>query len=188
MPAKTAKKQFPSPSAVRYTVGQFLCAAPFPYMDIFKRAVLNFKFYNCGGYTRQLAFMTVQSINEVYRDEHFDLVTCVPMHKKQLKLRHYNQAELLAKECAEIMKIPYEDTLIKVKDNKPQHSIKASERSKNVKGAYKAKDKSLIEGKRLLIIDDIITTGCTLGECGKTLMKAGAEKVSCAAVCTVIFS
>lgn len=182
------KKAFPSPAFQKYAVGGYTCISPFPYDGIFKRAVRKFKFNNLGGYAKQLAFPLVQSIIECYQTSNFDIITCVPMHKKRLKKRGYNQAELLAKECAEIMNIPYCDTLEKHRENLEQHSIKASQRADNVKGVYRIIDKELVENKNILIIDDIITTGNTLGECARILTKSGCNSVSCAVLCTVVLT
>ncbi len=182
------KKQFPSPSIIKHAVGGYKCASPFPYDGIFKKAVKNFKFGNKGGYAKQLAFPMVQSILEGYPEIHFDIITCVPMHKKRLSQRGYNQAELLARECAKIMNIPYFDTLEKFKENREQHSIKASERAENVRGVYRTIDSKLIKDKNILIIDDIITTGNTLGECAGMLMKSNCKSVNCAVLCAVIMN
>lgn len=182
------KKKFPSPAIIKYAVGGYKCTSPFPYDGIFKKAVKRFKFGNKGGYAKQLAFPIVQSILESYQGVDFDLITCVPMHKKRLAQRGYNQAELLAKECAKIMNIPYCDTLEKFKENREQHSIKASERAKNVKGVYRIINKEFVRDKNILIIDDIITTGNTLGECAKILMKKGCRSAECAVLCSVIMS
>lgn len=182
------KKKFPSPAIIKYAVGGYKCTSPFPYDEIFKKAVKTFKFGNKGGYAKQLAFPIVQSIIESYPGVNFDLITCVPMHKKRLIERGYNQAELLARECAKIMNIPYFDTLEKFKENREQHSIKASERAKNVKGVYRIIDKELINDKNILIIDDIITTGHTLGECAGILVKSGCNSVNCAVLCSVMMN
>lgn len=185
---ENCKKQFPEQAIIKYAVGGYKCASPFPYDGIFKKAVGKFKFKNRGGYAKQLSFVIVQSILESFNPNDFDIITCVPMHKKRLRQRGYNQAELLAVECSEIMKIPYKDTLEKYKENLEQHSIKASERADNVRGVYRIIDKSLVKGKNILIIDDIITTGNTLGECARILMKSGCKSVSCAVVCSVTIS
>lgn len=182
------KKQFPSPAIIKYAVGGYKCTSPFPYDGIFKKAVKKFKFGSKGGYAKQLAFPMVQSILESYPSVNFDLITCVPMHKKRLIERGYNQAELLAKECAKIMNITYFDTLEKFKENREQHSIKASERAKNVKGVYRIIDNELVRDKNILIIDDIITTGHTLGECAGILVKSGCNSVNCAVLCSVIMN
>lgn len=185
---ENCKNQFPSPAIIRYAVGGYKCTSPFPYDGIFKKAVKKFKFSNKGGYAKQLAFPMVQSILESYQGVDFDLITCVPMHKKRLIERGYNQAELLAKGCAKIMNIPYFDTLEKFKENREQHSIKARERAKNVKGVYRIIDKELVTDKKILIIDDIITTGHTLGECAGILVKSGCNSVNCAVLCSVIMN
>ncbi len=185
---KTCKSKFPENSIISYAVGGYKCAAPFPYTDIYSNAVKRFKFNNCGIYAKPLAFMITTSIMEVYGSKKFDIVTCVPMHRKAQKTRGYNQAELLARECADIMGIEYAELLEKFKENKTQHSIKANERAKNVKGVYRIRNKDYAYGKSVLIIDDIITTGNTLGECAATLIKSGCKEVSCAALCAVIGS
>ena len=180
------KHKFPETSVKEYAVGGHICAAPFPYEGIFKNALYAFKFKCRGGYSKQLAFMIVQSVNEVYNGEHFDIITCVPIHKKALKQRGYNQSELLARDCANIMGIPFVQTLEKIKENKIQHNLKSNERAQNVKGVYRIIDKKAVDGKKVLIIDDVITTGNTLGECARILMKYNCKKVSCATLCAVI--
>lgn len=180
------KELFPKTSYKRFAIGGHLCSAAFPYEGIFSKAVKTFKFHNCGFYAKQLSLPLIQSIIEIHPEINFDFITCVPMHKESLKKRGYNQAELLAKECAEIMNIPYLPTLEKFKKNEPQHSIKAHKRADNVKGVYRIIDKQIVANKNILIIDDIITTGHTLGECSKILYKSGCACVSCATVCTVV--
>lgn len=179
-------KAFPEFSIVMYAVGGFKCVSPLPYKDDFAMAVKRFKFHNQGVYAKQFAMLMSERIMREYSCEKFDIITCVPMHKNSLKVRKYNQAELLAVKCAEILKIPYADTLKKIKENKAQHSIKGSERAKNVRGVYQAVDKELIKGKNILIIDDIITTGNTLGECAKMLKNAECNNICCATICAVI--
>ena len=108
----------------------------------------------------------------------------VPLHRARFRERGYNQAELLARACAEIMGFPFEETLEKFKRTKPQHKINAKERIKNVRGAFRLLDSKSVKGKHVLLIDDIITTGNTLGECAKVLLQGKCRFVSCAVVCT----
>ncbi len=179
------KKKFPQSAIRRYAFGGIECCSAFPYSTIFADAVKRFKFANLGSYAKQLAFPLVQSIIEVYGNTEFDIITCVPMHKTMQRKRGYNQAELLAVECANIMNIPYVNTLEKHKLNRAQHTVKANEREENVRGVYKAIQPDLIKGKNVLIIDDIVTTGHTLGECAKILKNSGCRCVCCAVVCSV---
>ena len=178
------KKEFPKFPFVRYATGGYICTSPFPYDGIFRMAVLNFKFRNCGAYAELLSYEMVRAIKDVYSNKEFDIVTCVPMHKDTLKERGFNQAELLARECAALLGMEYGNLLVKTKKNKTQHSIKAAERAKNVIGVYSPIDKNLIKGKRILIIDDIITTGSTLGECARILNKCKCGEIYCCTLCT----
>ena len=114
----------------------------------------------------------------------FDYITCVPMHKEQKLNRGYNQSELLAKECADLMRTKYIHSLEKYKKNQVQHTLSGAERRKNVKGVYRPINKEMLKGKRVLLIDDIITTGSTLAECTKILSKCGCSDICCAAVCS----
>lgn len=182
---KECAETFPEFTIIRFAVGGYKCISPLPYKDNFAKAVKQFKFYNQGVYAKQFSMLMSERILCNYKCEKIDFITCVPMHKNALKIRRYNQAELLAKQCAEILKIPYADTLQKIKENKAQHSIKGSERAQNVKGVYQVINKELIKGKNILIIDDIITTGNTLGECAKMLKKAECKNICCATVCAV---
>lgn len=183
---KQCAEKLPETSYKRYAVGGWICSAPFPYEDCFAKAVKRLKFNNRGDYAKPLAFQIVHSILEIIDDKSFDIVTSVPMHKTDKKERGYNQAELLARECAEIMGLPYIDTLVKIKRNTPQHKTKGKDRGKNVRGVFLVTDKTLVEGKHILLIDDIITTGHTLGECAAMLNRAGCKTISCAVVCTTI--
>lgn len=112
----------------------------------------------------------------------FDLITFVPMHPIPLKKRGYNQSELLANELSKLMGIPCVSTLTKIKNTKPQHSLTAKKRRKNLKGAFRIVDKKNVSGRCVLIIDDVVTTGTTLGECAKTIQKGNPALICCATV------
>ena len=111
----------------------------------------------------------------------FDAVTWVPMTEKKRRERGYDQSELLARATAKELEIPCLPLLNKVRENKTQHELSGRQRQLNVKNAYRAENGA--EGKVLLLIDDIVTTGATIGECAKMLYAAGANKVTglCAA-------
>ena len=103
------------------------------------------------------------------------MLTFVPMGTAQEQQRGYNQAELLAKELAKEWKLPCKRLLRKVKKTRTQHKLPAQERRENVKGAFRVCRK--IRGKRIVLCDDIVTTGATLEECAEMLYAAGAEKI-----------
>lgn len=157
--------------------GRYRVISALPYKDIYKAAILRVKFGNKKQYAYQLAKLMASKFSEEYASSDFDVITFVPLHNETLKERGFNQSELLARHLSEFTGIPCEALLKKTKKNKPQHNVTADKKEKNVKGVYRATDKTLISGKKILIIDDIVTTGFTLAECAKTLDKNGAEEI-----------
>ena len=99
-----------------------------------------------------------------------------------LKKRGYNQSQLLSKALSSLLDIPYQDTLRKIKRTKKQHRLKYAERKTNLTGAFEVIDKELIKDKRILLIDDIVTSGYTLGNCAKKLSSAKPELICCATI------
>ena len=182
------KALLPSVSIERFAVGGYLCAAALRYDGCYADAIKRFKFCKRVQYAPKLAFMITTGILRILTPEQLcsiDAVTCVPMHIRDLRSRGFNQAELLARECAGLMELPYWDAIKKIKYNQKQHDLMGRQRIENVRGVYRCADKSLVQGKTVLIIDDVITTGATLGACAKALKSAGAETVLCAALCSV---
>lgn len=174
---------FPDTFTECYAKGGYKAVAPFMYTGIFSTAVKNYKFHNRVDYAEKLSKQIADTVYAAYKDIDFDCITCVPMHKNQLKQRGYNQSKTLAKKISKMLDIPYCDLLEKHKENEPQHSLRERQKRENVKGVYKAINTDRINGNNILIIDDIITTGYTLGECCETLRKAKAKKIFCAALC-----
>jgi ComF family protein len=108
------------------------------------------------------------------------LITSVPLHKNRERRRGYNQSGLLAKELAEKLKISFvSDVLIRQKQTKPQFELKKEERKQNILGAFivNQRYKSLIKSKKIILVDDIATTGATIRECAKILKQNGTGKV-----------
>ncbi|MCK4431899.1 MAG: ComF family protein, partial [Candidatus Aminicenantes bacterium] len=102
----------------------------------------------------------------------------VPLHPKRKKQRGFNQAFIIAKELAMLKGIKLvEGQLVKLKNILPQTSLKAEDRQKNVKGAFGIKEREKIEGKIILLVDDVYTTGSTIRECSSVLKNAGAKDV-----------
>ena len=106
------------------------------------------------------------------------VVLPVPLHPKRLRERDFNQSLILAKEISKAVGIPLIiDNLQRIRWTRPQIELKGEERLINVKGAFALKNHKAIEGKSILLIDDVYTTGATVRECSKILKKAGVEKV-----------
>lgn len=178
--------QFPKTYSINYAKGGYICCSPFFYQGIFADAIKRLKFNQFTQSSEKLAAVLEDCVRKSYSIEEIDLITFVPMHRKDYSDRGYNQAELLAKDLARKLKITCEKTLIKHKRTAPQHEcLSSAKRRDNVKGAYKVieKKKPKLKGKTILVIDDILTTGYTMGECCKTLEKCSNSRVICATVC-----
>ena len=107
-----------------------------------------------------------------------DLVVPVPLHPKRLQERGFNQSGLLAKEFSRRLGLPISfDLLVRKKWTQPQTRLNRKERLENVKGAFGLCEADAVRGRRILLLDDVFTTGTTLSECAKTLKRAGGSEV-----------
>ncbi|MBE3559509.1 MAG: ComF family protein [Ktedonobacteraceae bacterium] len=109
-----------------------------------------------------------------------DLITPVPLHQERLRRRGYNQAQLLAEVCAAELNLPLQPLLVRTRATPPQVHLNISERRRNVAGAFyrlPSLSPETISGRRILLIDDVCTTGATLGACAAPLFAAGASAV-----------
>lgn len=150
----------------------------FQYTGEIRDAILNYKF-NEKSYIYRTFLEFIKNNEKICTQiKKYDIIIPVPISKKRLKKRGYNQSAIVAKDLAKILQIDYkENVLVKIKNNKPQSELGQHERNSNVKGAYQLKNKSQIYQKKILIIDDIFTTGSTTNECAKLLMKNSASSV-----------
>ena len=107
------------------------------------------------------------------------LLMPVPLHILRLKKRGFNQALILAKHIARKFSLPVDfTTLIRHVDTKPQVNLGKSERRRNIKGAFTVSQEEKIRGEKILLVDDVYTTGSTVRECSRVLIEKGAKKVS----------
>ncbi len=141
--------------------------APMLYSKLTARLIKNFKYNNAPYLASTLARWLVQEY--VKSDFEVDIVVPVPMNENKLRRRGYNQAELLAREFCKLTDLPLDTThLIKVIDTDTQTHKSKYERA-HLENVYALKDKNFFRGKRVLLIDDVITTGATMDACAKTL-------------------
>lgn len=164
----------------RRKVGQSCCAAPLWYEESVRRALLHLKFHYAPGGAEPLGQLVARCAAEHFSGE-FDVVTWVPVSRKRLRRRGYDQARLLAESACRCWDTKPAALLEKTEDNPAQSTLaEAAARRANVLGVYRALPEAA--GRRVLLIDDICTTGATLSECVRELYAAGAESVVCAAV------
>jgi ComF family protein len=116
-------------------------------------------------------------------DKEFDLIIPVPLHISKLKKRGYNQSDTFAKGLSEEMKIEWnQKVLIKNTASDTQTKKKRLERWENVEKVFSVMDKDMITGKRILLVDDVVTTGSTLEACAQVLIDNGCKEISIAAI------
>lgn len=120
---------------------------------------------------KYLSFASNLNINEM------DAIVPVPLHKKRLKARGFNQVELLANFISRYHDVPVEHVLERVKETHPQFDLPRQARQQNVAGAFRVREPGAVFNKRLLLLDDIYTTGATITECAKALRIAGAKRI-----------
>ncbi len=156
------------------------CVTPMRYDGAVREAVLRYKFQGRDCYAPELGRILAGAIREKLV---YDLITWVPVSRERRRERGYDQAQLLAEAAAEALGETAEATLEKVRHNPAQSGMDGEKaRRGNVKGVYRALDPERIKGKRVLLIDDIITTGATMDEAAGTLIAAGAAEVAAAAL------
>ena len=108
----------------------------------------------------------------------FDLVLPVPLHIKRQRVRGFNQATLLARQLSKLHGIPVgAEDCVRVRDTPPQTGLRAAERRKNVAGAFHVPVPQRVKSRRVLLIDDVLTTGATANSCASALLEAGAQGV-----------
>ena len=168
--------------AEKYGEGFTVCVAPLYYRDNVRESLHRYKFGGADGYAETYGPLLAECIQTKLRGG-YDLISWVPLSRKRLWERGYDQAKLLAHAAARALGEPLVPTLEKRKDVVKQSTVGGAEqRRANIAGAYRVPEPETVAGKRVLLIDDIVTTGATLSECAGTLRAAGAAAVVCAAL------
>lgn len=158
----------------RTVEGCDLCLSPLRYCGGVRRAVHRYKFKGGADLAGLYGELMAQCLSG-RRDGAVDLVTWVPLHPKRKKRRGYDQAELLARRTAELCGIPAVPALEKVRVTAVQSRQNTeADRRANVEGAYRALPGLDLTGKRVALVDDVVTTGSTLTQCAACLRSVGA--------------
>src|SRR5215210_8309545 len=151
--------------------------APLKYDGVGKKTVHALKYR---GYKRVVDKLAAPLMLQVLDDARFDAVVPVPLHRSRRRKRGFNQAELLARSVAGRLRATLSDTLEAVRSTRDQTELSAAQRRANVAGAYKAK--APLHGK-ILLVDDVFTTGATMNACAESLLRAGAREIHALSLC-----
>ena len=155
------------------------CLSPLYYHGNVKDSLHRYKFGGATAYADIYSEFIVKCIDE--NQISCDSITWVPLSRRRLRKRGYDQAELLAKLIAKHLGQRPVRLLKKLRDTPPQSQTGSAEKRRaNIAGAYACLRPERVQGKRILLVDDIVTTGATLSEAAKVLKKAGAKEVICA--------
>ena len=176
---------FVTEGGVDHTCGACLIHRPFhtcrsaavldgPLQDLIHR----FKYGSKVHLSQALGLLTASTLQTFGVDAAADLILPVPLHRKRLRQRGYNQSQLLGEVLAKKWKVPLEiGNLRRIRWTEPQTTLDARDRVSNVSGAFEVRDAGRLAGKRVLLVDDVLTTGSTIRACAETLREAGAAAV-----------
>jgi ComF family protein len=145
------------------------------YEGNLRELVHKFKYGNCRGLAEIFADLLVEHIESNFFE--VDAVTYVPLSRRKKDERGFNQAQLLAEKIALKLNLPFLEVLCQDKETQDQSKLQAVERRKNVKGAFSVKRDLLPKGSKVLLVDDVFTTGSTVNECSRVLRASGTKSV-----------
>lgn len=144
-----------------------------PYQNEYREVIIAFKFSNQPWLAKCLAKEMLYFLPADY-----DVLVPIPLHWSRLRERGYNQSLLLAQELSKLSGLPCREYLVRTKVTKHQAELSRQERKKNLQQAFAVKNKENVQKKKVILIDDIFTTGATVLSCGQVLYQAGVKKIS----------
>lgn len=154
--------------------------APLYYEGVVRKGIHQFKFRNWYQHSAAYGIEMANAVSERFPDKHFDFVIPIPMTKKSLNKRGYNQVEILADVLSQKLGIECrKDILTKIYETDKQHTISHLLRKGNLTGVFDVSNPEFVKGKKILLCDDISTSGETFNECAKMLWLFDAEEVCC---------
>ena len=162
------------------SVGNFFYergVAAFSYSDSLKKSMYAFKYNNRREYAGFYAHCIAMQYGNVIRSWNADLLVPIPLHAAKLRKRGYNQAQVLAQALGKELGIPVDaKSLVRIRNTRPQKELDDKQRKNNIEKAFQITKKS-IKYKKIILVDDIYTTGTTINECAAVLKNGGADKV-----------
>lgn len=180
------------PNIPIYEEGCSACPAPLPrfvravrlgpYAGPLRTAVRQLKYRHVDGLQRRIGRLLSQAVASSAGQERFDVVVPVPPHWRRRLARGCDHTLRLARPLARAVAAPVGPALVRVRHTPPQTRLSRTRRVANIRGAFKARDTKTLTGANVLLVDDVTTTGATAGEAARTLLEAGALRVTLAVV------
>ncbi|MBN3032678.1 MAG: ComF family protein [Candidatus Saganbacteria bacterium] len=166
-------------AGVRFMKPQYGIHCAAAYDGAVRTALHRFKFQKRKRLAEPLGILLVNYLGQApaLKMKEFDSIVPVPLHRKRLRQRGFNQIDLLASVIGRYYELPVVPSLERVKNTRPQFDLPKHERFENIKGAFRVCRSKEVYDKRLLLLDDIYTTGATAAECVRALTIAGARRV-----------
>lgn len=150
----------------------------FKYEGKIRNLIIDYKFNDKAYLSNFFTKIIIKNEKICRKIKSYDIIIPVPIHKKRKNERGYNQSELIARNLANKLELKLvTDVLIKEKNTIAQSTLTRKQREQNVKQVYKIQNKQKIENKKVILIDDIYTTGSTAEECSKMLKQNGAKEI-----------
>lgn len=153
--------------------------SPVYYEKTVRESFLRYKFQGRSSYSTAYAVLLSETVDREFPNGvGYEYITWIPLSRKRLRKRGYDQSRLLAEKVGENLGKPVVPTLKKTRNTKVQSTLKtAEERRGNISGSYTVLNSAAVRDKRILLVDDILTTGATMSECARVLLLAGAESI-----------
>lgn len=151
------------------------CYSSAYYSNIIKEMILRLKYksdFRCGKVLSELMVEVIRGNNL-----EFDIITFVPSSKSAIKVRGYNQSEFLANMIGEKTEKEVKNFLVKISETKDQIGLDSESRWKNLKGCFTVRKKKYLLNKKVLLVDDVMTTGATAFYCAKELLNKGSGEI-----------
>lgn len=147
------------------------------YRGVLHDLIVRFKYRGQEGYSTFFGGKMSEALS-AFPDSSYDLIVPAPLHPARLRERGYNQAHLLAREVGKTLRLPVDARVLKkVRKTQPQADLPAEERRSNLRQAFEVRRAEAIKGKKILIVDDVYTTGTTVETISGLLLRNGAERV-----------
>lgn len=162
--------------------------SPIEYKGIIKDAIYKYKYKNNAYMYKLFGRLLIEYLDDLELND-FNVIVPVPLHRSKLRVRGFNQAALISKYISNNLNIDIEhNNLIRHKKTHIQNKLNKYERMENIKDAFKVKYSEKFKNKKILLIDDIYTTGATVNECSRILLRSGADEVNVLTIANVIIN